>query len=321
MKAVQVRGRGEVELIDTPEPIATPGEVMVEIARAALCATDRRLVDKDLERPRIPGHEVCGRTPDGVLVGVHPDVGCGRCRFCNAGFENRCPDRLSIGIDRDGGLAQRLVVPEGHIVPLDGLDVSIAPLLEPLACCLHAVRLLGSERGDGAVVVGAGPMGILSMWALQTEGVRVAVCQRSAERRVLASKLGADAILGPEEDPAFVLGAPVRVAIVTAPGADALNWALRAVDVGGKVHAFAGTPGVAAIDANLIHYRHISLVGSTGSTPSDYRRAVDLVGLGRIDLGLMPSETVALDEVPHALKHGPRDDVLKVMVDIGGDAP
>jgi L-iditol 2-dehydrogenase len=321
VKAVQVRGRGEVELIDAPEPIAGPGEVMVEVARAALCATDRRLLDKDLERPRIPGHEVSGRTPDGVLVGVHPDVGCGRCRFCDAGLENRCPDRLSIGLDRDGGLAQWLVVPDGHAIPLDGVNDSIAPMLEPLACCLHAARMLGSERGDGAVVVGAGPMGILSLWALQAEGVRVAVCQRSTARRMLASKLGADSILGPDEDPAVALGGPVRVAIVTAPGADALNWALHAVDVGGKVHAFAGAPHGAAIDANVVHYRHISLVGSTGSTSSDYRRAIDLVVLGRIDLGRMPSQTVALDEVPHALKHRPRDDVLKVMVDIGGDAP
>ena len=319
--AVQVRGRGAVEVIDVAEPAPGATEVVVEVARAALCATDRKLLEKGLDRPRIPGHEVSGFAPDGVPVGVHPDVGCGRCRFCGSGFENRCTDRFSIGLDRDGGFAQRLVVPSSHVVPLDRVGVSIAPLLEPLACCLHAVRMVGPRRGDGAIVVGAGPMGVLSMWALQAEGARVAVCQRSLDRRKLASKLGADATLGPDEDPVVVLGEPARAAVVTAPGADALHWALRHVDVGGVVHAFAGTPKGAAIDANIVHYRHLSLLGSTGSTLSDYRRAVELVSRGRIDLGRMPRTTVALHEVPAALRQGPPNDALKVMVEIGGRAP
>jgi L-iditol 2-dehydrogenase len=320
VKAVRVRGRGEVELIDAAEPVAGPGEVVVDVAYAAMCATDRKLLDKRLDEPRIPGHEVSGYTPDGVLVGVHPDVGCGRCRFCDAGLENRCPEGFSIGLHRDGGFAQRLVVPDRHAVAIDGVDVSMAPLLEPLACCLHAVRMVRAERGDNAVVVGAGPMGILCMWALQAEGVGVAVCQRSTDRRLLAAKLGADAILGPDEDQAAALGAPVRIAIVTAPGAEALGWALRRVDVGGVVHAFASTPTGASIEANAVHYRHLSFLGSTGSTLSDYRRAVELVANGRIDLGLMPSTTVSLDAAPDALRHPP-DDALKVMIDVGGEAP
>lgn len=87
-------------------------------------------------------------------------------------------------------------------------------------------------------------------------------------------------------------------ALVTAPGVEALSWAIEHVDVGGRVHAFAGSPGGAPIDANLVHYRHLRLVGSTGSTIDDYRRARDLASSGSVPLERLPSRTVSLDEIP-----------------------
>jgi threonine dehydrogenase-like Zn-dependent dehydrogenase len=166
---------------------------------------------------------------------------------------------------------------------------------------VHAASVLEAREGDLAVVVGAGSLGILGMWALQAVGVRVAVMQRSDRRRALALELGADGVLGSGEDPARVLGARPRLALVAAPGADALSWALEHVDVGGRVHAFAGTPGGAPVDANVVHYRHLALVGSTGSTVEDYRRALELAGGGRVPLERLPVARIALDEVPRVL--------------------
>ena len=131
--------------------------------------------------------------------------------------------------------------------------------------------------------------------------LRVAVVQRSEARRRLAAELGADAVLEPGDDVAAALGALPAAALVTAPGVEALSWAIDHVDVGGRVHAFAGTPGGAPVDANIVHYRHLRLVGSTGSTVEDYRRARDLARSGAVPLDRMPSRTVALDEVPEIL--------------------
>jgi L-iditol 2-dehydrogenase len=317
MKAVRVIAPGAVELVDVPAPEPGPGEVLVHVEAAALCATDRKLAARGAGEPRVPGHEVAGRLEDGTPVGVHPDVGCGWCAQCRAGFENRCPLRRSVGLDRDGGLAERMVVPAKHVVPLDGLPLEVSPFLEPLACCLHAVSRLGVREGDAAVVVGAGAMGILCTWVLQHSEATVAVCQRSSERRDLARWLGADAVLSPEEDVAGALGEPPRLAIVTAPGREPLEWALREVAVGGVVHAFAGSSEAAALDANLVHYRHLTLVGSTGSTLSDYARAHELVASGEVPVERLPHATVPLEEAPAALlgDHDPR--ALKVVVAIG----
>jgi L-iditol 2-dehydrogenase len=315
MRAVRIEGPQRVATLDVPEPEAAPGEVIVRVRAAAICATDRRLAALGTPMPRIPGHEVAGVLRDATAVGVQPNVGCGRCRSCALGLENRCPDHVDIGIQRDGGLAERIAVPEDHVVPLDGFPFELAPSIEPLACCLNAVGMLDVADGDLAVVVGAGTLGIIGMWALQAAGAQVAVVQRSEARRRLAAELGADAVLEPGDDVAGTLGALPVAALVTAPGVEALTWAFDHVDVGGRVHAFAGTPGGAPVDANVVHYRHLQLVGSTGSTVDDYRRARDLARSGEVPLDRMPSRTVTLDEVPRMLlDDDPDPRMLRVVV-------
>jgi L-iditol 2-dehydrogenase len=317
MRAIRIGAAGGAELVDLERPEPGPGEALVRVEAAAICATDRKLAAGGASAPVVPGHELAGRLEDGTAVGVHPDIGCGHCASCRTGFENRCPDRVSIGIDRDGGLAEWVAVPERQAFALDGLPVSVSPLLEPFACCLHAVRLLDVRTDDVAIVVGAGAMGILALWALQQAGARVVVSQRSVERRLLAAELGADAVLGPGESAAGAFGEEPRVAIVTAPGAEALTWALTQVGIGGAVHAFAGTPGGAPVDANLVHYRHLTLLGSTGSALADYRRALELAGSRAVPLDRLPRTTVQLEQVPGLLA-GERASGLKVMVGVGG---
>lgn len=316
MKAVQISDPGKVELIDLPEPDAGPEEALVTVMTAGICGTDRRLARRGADPPLVPGHEVAGRLEDGTPVGVHPDIGCGRCAHCRVGFESRCAERVSIGLDRDGGLAEMVVVPEDHLLPLEDVPPHRAPLLEPLACCLQAVSLLPVEPGTPALVVGAGSMGILSMWALQAAGAQVVVCQRSEPRRSMAAELGADAVVSPEGDPAEALGAVPHIGLVTAPEAAALAWALEKIEVGGAVHAFAGMPGAGEIDANLVHYRHLTLLGSTGSRVSDYRQARQLVKTGAVDLEHFPVASVPLAAAPDAFLEEPEPHILKVIVEI-----
>lgn len=317
MRAVRISAPGVAEVVEVAAPQPSAAEVLVRVEAASLCATDRKLASRGSPEPRIPGHEVAGRLADGTAVGLHPDIGCGHCAACRAGLENRCPNRTSIGIDRDGGLAEWVAVPPDHAVPLNGIALDVSPVLEPLACCIHAVSLLDIRPGDTAVVVGAGAMGILCMWVLQQTGVAVAVCQRSPERRELAAELGAQAVLAPDEHASEALGEAPRVAVVAAPGGDALEWALREVAVGGIVHAFAGSPDAARMDGNLVHYRHLTLVGSTGSTLADYVRARELVATAAVRPERLLGPTIGLDEVPSALLDERDPHELKVMVDVG----
>jgi threonine dehydrogenase-like Zn-dependent dehydrogenase len=302
MRALRIDGPMQVELVDVPRPEPAPGEILVKVAFASICATDRKLSARGPAVPRIPGHEVSGWSEDGTPVGIHTDLGCGTCRHCRAGFENRCRERVSIGLDRHGGMAEWVTVPEAHVLPLGDLDLAVAATLEPLGCCVHAVSLIDVPDGAPAVVVGGGPMGILATWALQARGARVAVCDTVEAKRRTAAELGADAVLGPESDPAVVLGDPPLVGIVTAPGQEPLRWALERMDVGGTLHTFAGSSGANEVDANLIHYRHLALVGSTGSTMRDYRQAYEMVASDRIPLGRLPRTLISLEEAVSSLR-------------------
>jgi len=190
----------------------------------------------------------------------------------------------------------------GHILPLAQLDPEVGCLLEPLACTVHAASLLDVEEGTPALVVGAGPMGILAMWALQARGAQVAVCETSESRRRTVADLGAQAVLGPDDDLGDAFGASPLAAIVTAPGPAPLTWALERMDAGGAVHAFAGTPGGNPIDANLVHYRQLRMVGSTGSSRRDYRAAHELVSSGRVPLDRLPRRIVSLETAAQSLR-------------------
>ena len=318
MRAVVVSAPGTAELVEAACRPPGPGELRVRVAVAGICGTDRRLAARGADPPRIPGHEAAGHLDDGTPVGIHPDVGCGRCPHCLAGLENRCPDKRSVGLDRDGGLAEWLCVPAAHAVTVAGLDLGLVPLLEPLACCLHALSTLAVRRDDTALVVGAGSMGLLCMWALQAVGATVAVAQRSPERRALAARLGADVVLGPGQDPQAELGRAPSVAVVAAPGTEPLAWALAKVAVGGRVHAFASTPGGAPVDANVVHYRHLTVIGSTGSTVGDYRRARDLAASGEVPLARLPRSTVPLERAPAVLVGRDGHGALKITVDVEG---
>ena len=302
MLAVRADAPGTAELCELPDPRPGRGELVVRVAWAAVCATDRKIVRRGVPRPRVLGHEFAGERDDGTTVAVDPDIGCGTCAQCRAGWTNRCPGRRSIGIDRDGGFAERVAVPASQVVALDGLAAEVGAMLEPLACCVHAARMLPVQRGATVAVVGAGAMGVLMMWTLRAAGMRVVVVQRSLPRRDMAANLGADAV------------------VVTAPGADPLRWAAERVAVGGSVHAFAGTPGGAAVDANTVHYRHLTLLGSTGSTVDDMRVAADLVRGGGVPLGTLPRMTVRLTDLPRALTAEPDRAHLRTLVDIGGHA-
>ena len=318
MRALRIEGAGTAAVVTVESPRPARGEVLVEVAAAAVCATDRKLTSRGGMPGRTPGHEVAGYLADGTPVGVHPDTGCGVCPACRAGQTNRCPDRVSIGIDRDGGFAGTVAVPAAHVVPLEGVPVELAPMLEPLACCVHAVRRAGAFDGP-AVVVGAGAMGIFLMWALQADGHRVAVSQATESRREQAALLGANAVMRPEEDPTEVLGHAPGAVFVTAPGAEALEWGLRHVADGGTVHAFAGTPGGAAVDVNVVHYRHLALVGSTGSGIVDYREARDLVRSGAVDLNRLPHTRTDLEGAVAALTSTDEADELRTLIDITGE--
>lgn len=218
MKAV-VCQNAELSVVDLPEPVAAQGQVLVEVLRCGICGSDlhmrhhcdefRAVVSKvgmgeimpKASDPVVFGHELCAE----VL-----EYGPGCDKKIKIGTRVVAQPVLRVGGDIHitglssvvtGGYAERMVLQESALVPVpNGLSSEMAALTEPMAVGLHAVRRSEIARGDVAIVIGCGPVGLAIICLLKAKGVeRVVASDFSAGRRALAQKCGADVVIDPRE--------------------------------------------------------------------------------------------------------------------------
>jgi propanol-preferring alcohol dehydrogenase len=220
-----------------PDPDPREEEVVVEVRSAGVCHTDLHLLDgqTDLEPPLILGHEIAGVAAGLGPVLVYAAWGCGGCRFCAQGEEQLCSELVLPGFERDGGYAERVLVPsERYLLPLEGLDpVGAAPLADAGLTSYRAARRVAADLGGGAtaLVVGAGGLGQFALQYLKLlTDARVVAVDPSHEKRELALELGADEAAAPDE-----VDVPAR-AVLDFVGSDStLALAARLVEPGGIV--------------------------------------------------------------------------------------
>ena len=197
-----------MRLEEVPEPEPAPGDALVEIEVALTDATDAKAFKRGhpvlLGPPPSPfGHEFCGvDTTTGRRVVAANSAPCGACAACRRGQETLCDSLLPL---LNGAYGELLLVPERiarvnlHRVP-DGLAAAVAALLEPLACCLHAVDVAGISEGDRVAVLGAGPNGLMLCACIRDAGATPVVVGGRPERRELAPRFGASAGDGHSSD-------------------------------------------------------------------------------------------------------------------------
>ena len=251
MLAVRLHAAGEqprVERVPLPEPSGT--EVRVRIAGAGVCHTDLHIVDGAQSRVELPvtlGHEAAGwidaagesagaalrasGLAPGDPVVVSGGWGCGECRECRAGAEQRCPASRAPGFQVDGAYAEAMLVPHPrHLVPLARLDpVRAAPLADAGVTPYRAVRRAEPWLTPGArvLLIGLGALGQFAMQLLRAvpsggDDLRVVVRELDPRRLERATQLGADVALldGDAEMTLEALGAPADV-VLDMVGADA----------------------------------------------------------------------------------------------------
>ena len=236
-----------LELVELPEPVAGPGELLLDVGACAVCRTDLQLSEGDLVAhrvPIVPGHQATGR-----VAGIGTDVtgwsvgdragaywlfgACGTCRFCRSGRENLCPSAAFTGWDRDGGFAERMVVRADVAVriPAGFDDLDAAPLLCGGVIGYRALRVSGIEPGGRLGLYGFGASALLCIQVARHWGCEVHVRARGEAERQRALALGAASVGGYDDPPPH----PLDAAVTTAPTGDVVVAALRAVDRGGIV--------------------------------------------------------------------------------------
>jgi (R,R)-butanediol dehydrogenase / meso-butanediol dehydrogenase / diacetyl reductase len=237
MKAAVFRAPGDVRIESVPEPAAPgPGELLIKVSKAALCGTDSAEWDHGplLARPPvILGHEFTGEilaTGDdvtgfarGTRVVSGAGISCGRCQWCTAGRTNLCASYQTLGLHREGGLAEFVLSPASicRAVP-DGLDDTGAAMAQPLAVALHAARRGRVGAGRSCVVIGAGGIGAFIVAAAAALGAGPLIAVDVADGRLAtAAELGATHLVNAER------GDPVQ-AILAAAGPEGAHVVIEA---------------------------------------------------------------------------------------------
>jgi 2-desacetyl-2-hydroxyethyl bacteriochlorophyllide A dehydrogenase len=337
-----LHGPGDVRLEQRPVPSIEDGELLVRVHAASICGTDRRILAHGHFKlppgtPRVLGHETAGEVVEvgagvrGLKVGdrvtVTPNVGCGRCRWCRHGLNNMCPDYEAFGVTLDGGFQEYLRVPAFALpnvfrIP-DGLAFEHAALAEPFSCCVRGLDALSVGVEDTVVIVGAGPIGLFHTMLARLSGARrIIVANRSAGRLGAAKDAGADVVVATSEtDLAEVVDAETQgrgadVVVTCASDPDVQARSVDLLGTHGRVNFFSGL-GVGhpvPIDTNKVHYRGITLTGTTGSSNADYEKALGLLGDGVISLEGMVSHTFRLEDIHAALDQAGSGTGLKTMV-------
>ncbi len=310
MKALRFFEPGRVAVVDAPDPVPGPGEVILRVHATGLCNSDVRvyLGEKKAAPGVTPGHEMTGELAAigpgadpgmdiGATVSVCPIWCCGRCSFCRDGFRNRCPSRRTLGYDLDGGIAEYVRIPApmvamGHLLPVDPATAREArAMVEPLACVLNSLEAIGVRAGSPLAIVGGGPMGLLHLAAARVYGAGpVLVVEPEDSRRALGLEFGATAACAPSEATALArdltAGEGFPSVAMAVGFADAFPSALDLCRRLGSINLFAGFPPGSAhqLDLNRVHYDEVRILGTQNAPFHLYGRSAAMVARLEPDL-------------------------------------
>jgi threonine dehydrogenase-like Zn-dependent dehydrogenase len=201
------------------------------VKAAGICGSDLHLVNYP-PYPATLGHEIAGFTDDGLPVAIWPINPCGTCDRCLVGEVQQCRTAMAevLGMGRDGGMADELVIERGALVPLPaGVDVSVGTLVEPIACAVHAMARVDLKPDQSVAVVGGGTIGLSAVAAARWIGSDVTLSARHDRQRQAGEALGARIGSEGEHD----------VVVEAAGTTDSFATALAMVRPGGTVIGLA----------------------------------------------------------------------------------
>lgn len=341
MRAGSITGLRQFEIIDVPEPVPTATGAVVEIALCGVCGSDVHAYSEGWDYPaNLCGHEWFGTVVatgdqvnsvaegDLVMGGIAP--GCGACPYCVAGHPQYCRQaaREYNGMDAEsapsGGFApligigaRRLAVMPESITPVQGA------LVEPTAVAFHAVRQSLQRPGDVAVVVGAGSIGQLTAQCSKLAGAGlVIVIEPDAQRREIATSLGADVVLEPGPDlrrqvRELTNGLGADVAYDAAGVPQTLEASINLVRRGGSVCLVGVSSAASEVRTNRWLTKELTITTSMVFTLAEATRAAELIVAGRIQVEPLHQATVSLGELPATVEQLASRELpaLKVLVD------
>ncbi len=326
MRVARFHGWGDVRVESAPVPQPGRGEIVVRIAACGLCGSDALRWYVERKAPVVLGHEPAGTVAavgsavstlhPGDRVFVHHHAACGECAECRRGLWSNCMtwrrQALQPGGFAEFALASADTVARDTLALPATLDFETATFIEPVACCIRAVRRQGGLReGDDLCIIGLGAMGLLMVQLSRIFGARRSFgLDFIPERRQRARSLGAQLALDPasEQDMQALReatgGRGADVVIVCPGDPRTVQAGIRMAAPGARVVCF--TPQAPelplTVDQSALYFREIAIMQSYSSGPDETRAALRLLAESRLDVASLITHRAGLDGVGEALE-------------------
>lgn len=322
MLAAILAGTGSLELQDLKIPKPSAGEVIVRVKAALTCGTDLKAFLRGhpmIPMPGLFGHEfsgvisetgkgVKGFKPGDEIMAVH-SAPCLKCGYCRKGLHNLCDSIMQTKVL--GAFAEYILLPT-HIVKQNlfhkpkKMSFEEAAFLEPLSCVVHGMNGLGIKKKDKALVLGAGPIGLLHLLLLQHKGADVMIAGLERKRLSLAKSLGAAYAVTPDKlgnaTDRFTDGMGVDYVFECTGQPAVWQSSVDYVTRGGTIILFGGCSSGATVtyDAGRLHYDELTLKGVFHFTPADVKEAYTLLKKGGIKVSKLISGSYPLKNISKA---------------------
>lgn len=344
MKVAVMDGIMKSSFVEREIPSVKNNEVLVKVEYVGICGSDLHYYETGaigpyvVEPPFVLGHECAGTVVEigeevdhlaiGDRVALEPGKTCGKCGFCARGDYHLCPDVEFFATPPFDGTFCEYVAHEAKLcfkLP-DNVSTLAGSLIEPLAVGFHAANQGGAEFGQTAVVFGAGCIGLVSMMALLSKGVKDVIVVDIMEKRLeKALELGATHVIDAskvdslERIKTLTKGRGVDLAIETAGTTVTANQCIHATAKGATI-VYVGYSSSGKMDLEMslaldkeltfktvFRYKHI------------YPMAIDAVSKNNLDLEAMVTKVFLFDEIPQALEESieNKKDIVKAVIRVG----
>lgn len=337
MKAVSLKQPGQFEWVSVPDPVLTPGHVLVRVRRIGVCGTDLHAFHGDqpfFEYPRILGHELgveVFEVGDGVTdlspgdrCSVEPYIECGECIACRRGRTNCCATLKVLGVHVDGGMCSTLSLPEEKLHRSAIMSLDQLALVETLGIGAHAVDRASLEAGENVLVIGVGPIGLSVIQFAQVAGANVIALDVSDSRLAFCQQhLGVPHVVNVKEDVLARLneltGNDLPTTVFDATGnPNSMKAAFEFVAPSGQL-VFVGLcqADISFHDPHL-HRREITIKASRNATPDTFTRIIELIEAGKVDTSPWITHRADFDAMMSEFESWtqPSTGVVKAMIDV-----
>jgi 2-desacetyl-2-hydroxyethyl bacteriochlorophyllide A dehydrogenase len=317
VRSVQVAPDRRLVTVTSETPAPGPEQALIEVAACGICGSDLHFRDVPELFPAgtVPGHELSGRIASvgeavkewsvGDRVCVLPFAQCGECDLCRSGNEQVCPDAVrkgvGLGTGRPGGYADKVIVDQRMVFALpDEVDDRAGTLVEPLAVAVRAVAQAAVAPDEPVVVLGAGPIGLLTALMLRERGYRQAtIHSRNDSRAQLARHLGLDAVTLPQLRSATAEH-PATCVFDCAGTPSSARLGVEVLRPLGQLMLVGMSLSPLDLQAPPMIIKELSVRGVIAYRRSEFAEAIDLLARGRIPVGQLITDTMSLEHAESA---------------------